>query len=124
MDATNEVVIYKEKDGTVPLLEWLDQLDEKVQIKCLERITRLKQLGHKLRRPYCDYLTEGIWELRLAHKRKQYRILYGFCGKHMVLLSHGIVKEQRVPTKEIDRAVHYKARYQKNPELHTCSIDI
>ena len=46
-----KVVFYREEDGTVPVLDWLDGLPDKVKAKCRVRIERLKVLGHELRRP-------------------------------------------------------------------------
>ena len=59
-----DVIIYQEKDGSVPLLEWLDAVPEKVQDKCIEKVERLNQFGYDLRRPHCDILEQGIYELR------------------------------------------------------------
>ena len=36
-----KVVFYKDDDGTVPMLEWLDSLPEKALDKCTIRIERL-----------------------------------------------------------------------------------
>jgi hypothetical protein len=50
--AQADVFSFREpKDESVPLLEWLDQLPPKVKAKCIERIDRLGELGHELRRP-------------------------------------------------------------------------
>jgi len=45
------VVLYCEEDGSCPFLEWLDELPIKVKAKCLLRVERLREQGHKLRRP-------------------------------------------------------------------------
>lgn len=37
-----DIKIYQEADGSVPLLEWLDNVPEKVQDKCYEKINRTK----------------------------------------------------------------------------------
>lgn len=63
-----EVVFYREEDGTVPLVEWLDSLSPKVQNKCLIRLERLEELGHELRRPEADYLRDDIYELRVSYQ--------------------------------------------------------
>jgi hypothetical protein len=60
------VVLYREDDGTVPLLEWLDVLPARAKAKCLVRIERLRELGHDLRRPEADYLRDDIYELRIG----------------------------------------------------------
>ncbi len=105
-----EVVIYTEEDGTAPLVGWLDSLPKKAQDKCMVRIQRLASRGHELRRPNCDYLRDGIYELRFAYHHVNYRVLYFFDGKRAVL-SHGIVKERRVPDREIDLAVRRKQQW-------------
>ena len=61
-----KVIFYKEDDGTVPILEWLDCLQEKALDKCTVRIERLGELGHELRRPEADLLRDGIYELRIG----------------------------------------------------------
>ena len=71
-----KVVFYKEDDGTVPTLEWLDSLPPKALDKCVVRIERLGALGHELRRPESDYLRDGIYELRVGLQHMNYRILY------------------------------------------------
>jgi hypothetical protein len=57
--------LYKEDEGTVPVLEWLDELPVKIQDKCAARIKRLMICGHELRRPEADYLRDAIYELRV-----------------------------------------------------------
>ena len=110
-----EVVFYREEDGSVPLLDWLDDLPRKPREKCVARLGRLEELGHELRRPEADFLRDGIYELRAAHQRVQYRMLYFFSGKAFVVVSHGLVKEETVPPKEIDRAVERKRKFESDP---------
>jgi phage-related protein len=113
------VRIYKEKGGSVPLRDWLDGLPAKIQDKCIARVELLAEYGHQLRRPVCDYLDNGIYELRVRYNNVNYRILYCFVGKDIVLLSHGCTKEQKVPRIEIERAVRNRADYLRNPAAHT-----
>src|SRR6266516_3323725 len=97
-----KVVFYKEDDGTVPILEWFDSLQERALDKCTVRIERLAALGHELRRPEADLLRDGIYELRIWLGHVNYRILYFFHGRLAAVISHGITKEDKVPSKEID----------------------
>ncbi len=113
------VVIYKNLDGTVPLLEWLDCVPPKVQDKFIVRVELLREMGHMLRRPHCDYLRDGIYELRVRHGNVNYRILYCFCGGKIALLSHGCTKEKKVPSKEIERALRSRLSFEGDPEVHT-----
>ena len=75
---------------------------------CIERIDRLGQLGHELRRPEADFLRDGIYELRASYQGVHYRILYFFAGKDVVVLSHGVTKERALPDSEIDLALRSK----------------
>ena len=114
-----EVVFFQDEDGTVPLLEWLDDLAEKAQDKCLAKLTRLEELGHELRRPEADYLRDGIYELRARLGSVNYRMLYFFHGNEAAVVSHGLTKEKEVPDKEIDLAVERKRRFEADPKKHT-----
>jgi putative component of toxin-antitoxin plasmid stabilization module len=80
---------------------------------------RLAELGYELRRPEADYLRDGIYELRIGHRGANYRILYSFVGHRIVLLTHGIIKESRVPPKEIDEAIVRKAKWETDPKTYT-----
>lgn len=113
------IVIYQEKVGEVPLLDGLDDLSPKLQDKCIEKIERLAMNGYELRRPHCDILEQGIYELRARYKKIHYRILYAFVGRNVVLLSHGCFKTAKVPKKEIRRAISNLEEYKQNPEAHT-----
>lgn len=114
-----KVVFFKEDDGSVPILEWLDSLQEKALDKCTVRIERLEELGHELRRPEADFLRDGIYELRVGLQHVNYRMLYFFHGRTAAVVSHGIVKEAAVPSKEIEKAIERKRKFEKNPKAHT-----
>jgi hypothetical protein len=113
------VVFYKEDDGSVPVLEWLDSLQRKALDKCTVRIERLEELGHELRRPEADFLRDGIHELRVGLQHVNYRILYFFHGRTAAVVTHGLVKESEVPAKEIERAIERKRKFEMNPKAHT-----
>lgn len=114
-----KVVLYREEDGNVPLLEWLDSLPSKAVAKCRVRIERLAELGHELRRPEADLLRDGIYELRVGLQGQNFRMLYFFHGKTVAVLAHGLMKERVVPPKEIDRAIERKKKFEANPKRHT-----
>ena len=112
------LVLYAE-EGASPVLEWFRVLPERVYAKGLDRVERLAELGHELRRPEADYLGEGIYELRWRVQSVNYRLLYFFHGREVVVLSHGLTKEDRIPPREMNLAIRRKAAFQKNPEAHT-----
>jgi len=118
--AQTEVFFFREpNDDSVPLLEWLEGLPMKVQAKCTERIDRLGELGHELRRPEADFLRDGIYELRSSYQGVHYRMLYFFAGKAVVVLSHGLTKEREGPPRDIDQAIQRKLMVEADFEKFT-----
>ena len=116
-----EVYFYREHDGSVPVLDWLDELqghDTQAWAKCRARITRLRAFGHEIRRPVADMLRAGIYELRAKHGRVNYRLLYFFHGQNVAILAHGLTKGRAVPDADIERAMNRKQRLEANPETH------
>lgn len=84
----------------------------------------LQQFGHELRRPQADLLRDGIYELRTKVGRVNYRLLYGFVGKDLVLVSHGMTKEEAVPDRDIDRAASRLALYRRDPTRYAAEEEI
>lgn len=121
------IYFFKERDGTVPFLEWMAELERrhrKAFEKCLYLLDLLRQTGHKLRRPHADLLRDGVYEMRTRVGRVNYRVLYGFVGKDLVLVSHGITKESSVPDAEIDRAVARLVLYRRDPKRYISEEEI
>jgi len=116
---TTTVVFFQDDDGNVPFLEWMDGLQARAQDKCRVRLERLAQLGHELRRPEADLLRDGIYELRVGLQGINYRMLYFFHDRDIVVVSHGLVQERIVPPKEIEIAIRRRAKFTNNPDKHT-----
>lgn len=114
-----EVILFREDDESVPLVEWLKSVPKKPQAKCVAALTRLEELGHELRRPEADYLRDGIHELRVRFQSVNYRMLYFFHGRTVTVVSHGCTKERVVPKREIDAAIKRKERFEKEPRKHS-----
>lgn len=120
MPRTN-VLLYKEENN-IPMLNWLEEVkrtDRKAFEKCIAQMKLLKNYGYELHRPYADYLKNGIYELRISFRHIQYRILYFFHGKNVIILSHGLIKERKVLDVEINKAIERKLKYENDPESHT-----
>ena len=113
------VVLFRDADGSCPFLEWFGELPPKVQDKCYLRLERLREMGPALRQPEADLLRDGIYELRVGFRGVHHRMLYFFHGVIAAVVSHGLVKEQVVPPKEIDRAVERKKQFEADPSRHT-----
>lgn len=113
------VVFYQEVDGHCPVMMWLREIPPKAQVKCRIKIERLAEMGHELRRPEADLLRDKIYELRATFQGIHYRVLYFFHGNTAAVLTSGIVKEDRVPPAEIERAIVRKRNFEANPTKHT-----
>lgn len=116
-----------DRDGTVPVQDWLDELEHrepKAHAKCLARILELADKGNQMRRPHADYLCEGIYELRATLGKDQYRLLYFFFGTNVVAVSHGITKEKEVPSEEIELAISRKNLVMASPDRYTADFDV
>lgn len=116
------VMLFRQTDGTIPMLEWLENLerrDPRGHAKCLERILSLENLGNELRRPLADNLGDGIFELRARAGNVQHRILYFFSGRNEAVLSHGVTKERKVDPDDIEKAVKHKKLVAQNKARHT-----
>ncbi len=116
------LVFFQEADGKAPVMNWLEELrrkDRRGYAKCVVVIDRLASFGYELKRPLVDYLRNGIYELRAKHGRVNYRILYFFHGQNLVVLAHGLTKEGRVPSTDLQRAIKRKKLYEKNQKVYT-----
>ena len=119
-----EVLLYRDEDGTVPVLEWLRELQRKRRKafdKCLFLLHLLEEFGRELRRPRADYLRDGIFELRTEVSGVNYRLLYGFVGQDIALVVHGLTKKAQVPDGDIDLAVARLQRFRRNPQKYTAT---
>lgn len=119
------LVLFQEKSGAIPPLEWFANLPLKAQQACRTKLQLLAVRGHQLDRPASAYLGKGIYELRIKIERHHYRVLYLFHGTALVVLLHGFLKKQAaVPSIEIDRALRRKAAYLINPQRHTATGEL
>ena len=117
-----EIRYFKDERGYVPVQEWLDRLrwmDRNAYTRCHAALRRLAELGHELRRPHCDYVRSGVYELRARAGRTHLRILYSFYGRVAVVLTHAFTKEGRIPEIDIARALARKRSFEENPEKRT-----
>jgi phage-related protein len=118
MPQTN-LIWYLEDDGSIPLRDWLDDLQRKARENCLAKLTLLQQSGHELRRPNADYVGGDLYELRAKFHRVNLRMLYFFHGQEAVVVSHGFTKEKELPQNEIDLATKRMNKFKADPERHT-----
>jgi len=104
---------YRSADGGCPVEEYLDSLPVKAQVKISNLLKLLREMGYKLKRPYVDYLDQGIRELRAISSGNQHRVLHFFFMKNHIICTHGFTKKtDRVPQEEIERALRIKKDFE------------
>jgi len=107
-----EVSYYETEDGKCPVESFIDNLQTKQQETVMARIALLEDEGINLRRPHADFLRDNIHELRVKSSQLSCRILYFFCHRNQIILTHGFKKKVRkVPETEIERAIGYREEW-------------
>lgn len=109
-----EIKFYEDLNGHIPVIEFLEELDPKMEQKMLRSIQALKELGINLRMPLSEALGDGIFELRAKVGTNISRVLYFFIIGNQAVLTHGFIKKtQKTPAKEIERAKKIRADFMK-----------
>ena len=101
-----EALFYTKANGECPVDGFLDILPVKARAKISKWIQLLEEEGPDLPRPYADVLRDKVRELRVKFGSAQYRLLYFFRDRK-VILSHGFIKRtDQVPGAEIEKALN------------------
>lgn len=112
------VEFFENTDGTFPAEEFILSQNEKMKAKLYRLICLLEEYGPELREPYSKKLKDGIFELRTKQGSDISRILYFFVIGGTIILTNGFVKKtQKNPTREIELAKKYRAKYEQEKEL-------
>jgi phage-related protein len=70
-----------------------------------------EEYGYELPRPHSAPLREKILELRVSTKNGNFRFLY-FFDDRIIIITHGFKKKTRkVPNREIEKAIEYRNIY-------------
>jgi len=112
-----EVLFYEDAEGRCPAEVFIDSMPVKAKAKAARWIRKLEEYGPDLPRPYADVVRGKIRELRVLFASMQYRFLYFFYGRH-IIITHGFIKKTyEVPESEIIRAnnmmLDFRARVEK-----------
>lgn len=105
-----EIIFYKDKNGNSDIIDYLDELQRKMQTskdakinreKILVYLSALSQYGTRIGSPIVKHIKGGIWELRPLRNR-----IFFFCWKEnkIVLLHYYIKKSRKMSVREYEKA--------------------
>ena len=112
-----EIVFYQDRQGNIPVQDFILGESNKVKAKILHYIELLQDLNLSLGLPYVKKLEDSdIWELRFRFGSDYYRLLYfAATGREFVLLHIFMKKTRKTPKSEVEiaerRMIDYKSRY-------------
>jgi phage-related protein len=100
-----QIVFYVDERGQSPVEDFLDQLDEKTQVRFLWSIEQLRQRNVRAQAPLVRSLEGKLWELREESRGNIYRVMYFFFTGRRIVLVHGFQKKtQKTPRRDIETA--------------------
>ncbi len=115
-----KLVLYRELDGTVPVVEWLDGLPSRARAKVFVRLEKLAARWQALGPTETTPMRSGLHELRVRHSGLGYYVYYFRFGLASIVLVAGNTRKprgRRVPA--VDVALDRKRRFELDPCPHT-----
>ncbi len=88
-----------------PPREFIDSLDDGAAAKVDAFIERLRVYGTRMHGKFVDKLTHDLFELRVKHFDRIFRVLFFYQPGMLILITSGFQKKgQKAPVAEIARA--------------------
>lgn len=107
-----ELEFFEKDNAECPINEFINDQPPKDQVLIQRGFSLLAEYGNALRRPHTDYLDDGLWELRVRVIKKQYRFIFFYYQRQIIVVTHGFLKKESVvPRKEIKLAQTYRDIY-------------
>lgn len=112
-----EVELYATEAGRSPVEDFLSELSEKAQAKCLKYFELLQEHGTTLPRNYAAHVRNDVWELRPEYGGTEYRFFYfAVVGRKFVVV-HAITKTtQQLKSRDIGIAEARVADYRRRSQ--------
>lgn len=98
-----KILEYETTRGDRPVTEFIKRQQPQAIAKITHLIDLLEMHGNLLGMPHAKRLKPNLYELRVRGK-EEVRIIYGFVGKTIYLLSGFKKQKQKTPRKEIEIA--------------------
>jgi phage-related protein len=107
------IEFYKTVQGTSPVEEFLDTLDDSQVNKVLWVLKLVREQNPVPASYFCKMVnTDDIWEVRVQFGGNIFRLLGFFDGSNLIILTHGFQKKsQKTPKQEIKLAESRKREY-------------
>lgn len=106
------VEFLRRTNGSVPVQEYLETLEEKYQAKIVANIELLRARSGRLYEPYAKHIRGPLWELRVDFGRLATRIFYFLASDKKILLLHAFMKKtEKTPAREVETAEKYYYEY-------------
>lgn len=101
-------------DRTWPVRAFVDSLDDDAAAKVDAMIDRLRLFGTQMPGKFITKLTSDVFELRVKHFDRIFRVLFFYQPGKMIVLTSGFQKQtQKTPPAEIARAERLRALWLK-----------
>ncbi len=101
-------------DRRRPAREFVDSLDDDAAAKVDAMIDRLRTFGTQMPGKFVTKLTGDIFELRVKHFDRIFRVLFFYQPGRLIVLTSGFQKQtQKTPPGEITRAERLRALWLK-----------
>lgn len=92
-------------NGRTPARDFIDSLDEEAAARVDAFIDRLRLCGTRMHGKFVKKLTESIFELRVKHFDRIFRVLYFYQPGMLIVITSGFQKKsEQTPPGEIARA--------------------
>jgi phage-related protein len=101
-------------DGRRPARSFIAGLDAAAAAKVDALIDRLRVFGTEMPGKFVTKLTETIFELRVKHRDRIFRVLFFYQPGRLIVLTSGFQKQtEKTPTAEITRAEELRSLWLK-----------
>ena len=113
-----EIVFYREKDGSFPVQDFLDGLENQGAARIMRYLTHLADSGGRATgSAYKKLHGYPLEEIRVKQSRTLHRVIIHVKLKDKILVLHGFTKVegQETPKKELEQAL---ARYKAMTATH------
>lgn len=107
-----KISFYETTRGESFTEDFTISLSVRVRAKIARWLKMLEEYGPDLPRPFADIIKGPIRELRIVFGSNEYRFLYFFSRKN-IIITHGFIKKtDKVPQNEIERAERLMLDFQ------------